>query len=362
MTTTDERGGMAEDTPRKGRRKWVLPVAVVVAAALVVFGVQRWRYLSTHESTDDAFVGGHMVPVLAKVGGYVASVGVAENQHVEQGDVLVQLDETELRQRVAQARAELAAAQAAVSSGTGIGQAQAQVQQAQRQREALTAQIEAARANANRAEKDLERTRGLAEKQIVSKQQLDAATAAAQAAEAAVQSLEQQRSAASAGVTTAQAGVRQAQARLEAAQTALDAAELQLSYAHITAPVSGQVSKRSVEPGQLLQPGQPLLTIVADTGVFVSANFKETQLSDLRSGQPVEISVDAYGGCDAEGEVLSLGGATGSQFALIPPDNATGNFTKVVQRVPVRIRVTQGCGADRPLRPGMSVVVHVSTG
>jgi membrane fusion protein, multidrug efflux system len=354
---------MAEETNGNGRRRrWLLPVLVVVAALVVGFGFKRWSYVTSHESTNDAFVGGHMVPVLARVGATVDDVRFVENQHVNAGDILVVLDTTELQQRVDQAAAELAAAQAAAGTTGSTGQAQAMVEEATRQREAMTARMAAAQATADRAAKDLERVRGLADKQIVSRQQLDAAEASLAEAGAMVQSLEQQRSAASAGISTARAGLRGAEARLESAKAGVASAKLQRSYARIDAPVSGTASRRSVEPGQLLQPGQPLATIVADSGVYVTANFKETQLSELRAGQRVIINVDAYPGCAARGEVQSLGGATGSQFALIPPDNATGNFTKVVQRVPVRISVLEGCGEDRPLRPGMSVVVHVNTG
>jgi len=202
----------------------------------------------------------------------------------------------------------------------------------------------------------------LADKQIISRQQLDAAQAAADAASANLVAAERQAAAAGGTVENAQAGTRLAQARLEAAKAARDNAALQLSYTKILAPMSGTVSRKQVEQGQLVQPGQPLFTIVSDSGVWVTANFKETQLSRIRVGQPVELDVDAYGGCVAEGVVESLSAATGAKFALIPPDNATGNFTKVVQRVPVRVKITKGCGSDRPLRPGMSVNAHVATG
>jgi membrane fusion protein (multidrug efflux system) len=299
-----------------------------------------------------------LVPVLAKVGGYVSDVAVSENEHVDQGQMLVQIDEAELKQKVAQAQADLTAAQASAGErGTG----QAQVNQAEHQQSAMEAQIEAARANATKADRDLERMQGLADKQIVSKQQLDAARAAAEAAHATVRGLEQQHSGATAGISGAQAGVRVAQARVQAAQVALDAAQLQLTYARVVAPVSGVIAKRSVEPGQLLQPGQPLMTIVADTGVYLTANYKETQLAHINPGSKVNFDIDAYGGCEAEGVVESISSATGSQFALLPTDNASGNFTKVVQRVPVRVRVTKGCGDGKPLRPGMSVEVHVTT-
>ncbi|MBK5188040.1 MAG: HlyD family secretion protein, partial [Gemmatimonadaceae bacterium] len=162
-------------------------------------------------------------------------------------------------------------------------------------------------------------------------------------------------------VQNAQAGVRLAQAKLQAQQAALDNAQLQLSYTEVTAPETGTISKKAVEVGQLVQPGQTMMSIVADTGTWVTANFKETQLNKMHVGQPVAFEVDAYPGCEAEGQVQSLSGATGARFALLPPDNATGNFTKVVQRLPVRIAITKGCGTNHPLRPGMSVVAHVDT-
>jgi membrane fusion protein (multidrug efflux system) len=201
----------------------------------------------------------------------------------------------------------------------------------------------------------------LAAKQIISKQQLDAAQTALQTAQATVSSLERQQAAATAGTQGARAGIDVAQARLQAAEAVLENARLQLSYSTITAPASGIIAKKSVNVGQLVQPGQPLLTVVSDTAVWITANFKETQLRNLRAGEPVELDVDAYPDCAARGSIESIGAATGSQFSLLPADNASGNFTKVVQRIPVRIGVATACGASRPLRPGMSVTVHVET-
>ncbi len=354
----DAAGGRA---PRS-RRRFVLPIVIVLALAGLAWALRTWHYNGTHESTDNAQVDGHIVPVLAKVGGYVTSVLVDENQHVSESELLVQIDTTELAARLAQADAELLATEAAAGGAGAPGQAQAQVATASGQQAAMEAQIAAARANEAKAVADLARMRELAAKQIVSQQQLDAAQAAADAQTATLRALERQATAAGASVTGAQAGVRFAQARVAAARAARENAALQLSYTHVTAPATGQVSRKQVEVGQLVQPGQPLFAIVSDTGVWVTANLKETQLSDVRVGQPVDLEVDAYGGCTAHGTVASLSAATGAKFALLPPDNATGNFTKVVQRVPVRIEVTRGCGTDRPLRPGMSVVAHVVTG
>jgi len=342
-----------------GRRRIVLGLVLLGALLGVGWGLKQWLYGRSHESTDNAQVDGHLVPVLAKVSGYVTAVNVAENDRVRADSVLVRIDEREYAVRLAQADADLAAARAQAGGRGVAGQAEAQVENAAGQRAALDANIGVARANAVKAESDLARVRELAAKQVVSKQQLDAAQAMADAARAQLLAAQRNASAAGAGVTNAEAGVRLAQARLAAAQAARDNAALQLSYTRVTSPVGGIVSRKQVEVGQLVQAGQPLLTVVSDTGVWVTANFKETQLSDLKVGQPVELEVDAYGGCTAKGKVESVSAATGAKFALLPPDNATGNFTKVVQRVPVRIAITEGCGKELPLRPGMSVAAHV---
>lgn len=341
-------------------RKRILPIVAILLLLGLGWFAKQWWYGRAHESTDNAQVDGHLVPVLAKVGGYVQAVNVQENDTVGEGKVLVQIDDAEYTVRLAQATADLAAARAAAGGGSGGGQAQAQVAAAAGQQGALQSQIRAAQAALDKANADLGRMRDLAAKQIVSSQTLDAAVAAQQSAEANLQALQRQAGAAGATVQSAEAGVRLAEARLASAQAARDNAALQLEYTRVTAPAAGVVSKKQVEVGQLVQPGQPLMTIVSDTGVYITANFKETQLSDLKVGQPVDIEVDAYG-CSAEGKVESLSAATGAKFALLPPDNATGNFTKVVQRVPVRIAVTKPCGRQQTLRPGMSVTVHVAT-
>jgi membrane fusion protein (multidrug efflux system) len=351
----------AEPDKPSTRKKIILPIAGVLALILLFWAFQKWSYGRSHQSTDNAQVDGHIVPVLAKVGGYVNTVTVSENDSVKAGQLLVQLDDDDYRVRLQQAQADLAAAEATGGGGGFSGQAQSQVQSATGQRAALDAQIGAARANANKADLDLARARELADKQIISKQQLDAAQAMAAVAHANLLAAERQAAAAGGTVNTAEAGVRVANARTMAARANAANAQLQLDYTHITAPASGEVSRKQVEVGQLVAPGQPLMSIVADTGVWVTANLKETQLAKIRPGQPVEFEIDAYGGCVGEGKVASVSGATGAKFALLPPDNATGNFTKVVQRVPVRIAVTKPCAGNRPLRPGLSAVDHVDT-
>jgi membrane fusion protein, multidrug efflux system len=353
----------AEDTSDESasNKKFVLPVVGVLVLLALFWAFNHWSYSRIHQSTDNAQIDGHIVPVIAKVGGYVKAVNAIENQPVRQGDLLVQLDDADYRLRLAQANADYLGAEAVSGGGGQSGQAEAQVLTASGQRAALDAQVLAARANARKAESDLARARELASKQIISRQQLDAAQATALSANANLVAAERQAGAATAGVSTAQAGVRMAEARSLSAKAIRDNAQLQLDYTRITAPASGVVAKKQVEIGQLIAAGQPVMNIVADTGVWVTANFKETQLAKIRPGQNAEFEVDAYGGCKGTGVVESVSGATGAKFALLPPDNATGNFTKVVQRVPVRIRVVRGCNDNRPLRPGLSVTVHVDT-
>ena len=351
----------AADTAPTGKKNRVLPVLILVALVALAWAGKTYIYGLSHQSTDNAQVDGSIVPVIAKVGGFVKALNVVENQHVKAGDVLMRIDDAEYAVRVAQADAELAAALAAAGTQGVDGQAEAMIRSAQSQRQVVDAQILSARAAQAKAAADLSRFKELVAKQIVSKQQLDAAQAAFDQANANLAVVERQANSATAQLSNAEAGSKLAQARLAGSRAMHENATLQLSYTKIDAPLDGTVSRKQIEIGQLVQPGQPLLTLVADTGVYVNANFKETQLATIRVGQAVEIEVDSYSGCNAEGKVQSLSAATGAKFALLPPDNSTGNFTKVVQRVPVRIQVTKGCGADRPLRPGMSVTAHVLT-
>lgn len=319
---------------KKGSRRTVFMIMGVVLLALLVFGVRRWWFGRSHVSTDNAQVDGHIVPILPKVGGFVAEVRVNENQNVKAGDTLVVLDDRDLRARLQQTEADLAALLATVSSRTRVGQAEAAVAQAQ--------------GNAVKARADLARIEPLAIQNVVSQQQLDAARAGATAAEAQLAS--------------AQAALVGADARVAAARASRDQAALQLSYTRVTAPSNGVVSKKAVELGQLVQPGQPLMTVVPLDDIWVTANLKETETADVTPGDSATITVDAYKGQDFCGHVESLSPATGAKFSLLPPDNATGNYTKVVQRIPVRIRLDcSKVDAAHPLRPGMSVVATIKT-
>ena len=315
-----------------GRKRTVFIIMGIVLLGLVAVGVRRWIFSLSHVSTDNAQIDGHIVPILPKVGGFVTEVRVDDNHQVQAGDALVVLDDRDYRARLAQAEADLGVALATVSNRARVGQAEAQVAQAQ--------------ANAEKAHADLERIKPLAEQDIVSKQQLDAAEATARAADAAL--------------AAAQAALVGADARVAAARAARDQAALNLSYTRISAPAKGVVAKKSVEVGQLVQPGQPLMSLVPLEDVWVTANLKETQIADVKPGDPAEFMVDAYPGIRFQGRVESLAPATGARFSLLPPDNATGNFTKVVQRLPVRVR-PDTVDPAHPLRPGMSVVVTIRT-
>src|SRR2546428_899797 len=316
-----------------GRRGTVFTIMGLVLLALVALGARRWIYGLSHVSTDNAQVDGHIVPILPKVGGFVTEVRIDENQKVKAGDTLVVLDDRDYKVRLAQADADLAVALAGVSNRARVGQAEAQVEQAQ--------------ANALKGHADLERVRPLALQEIVSKQQLDAVEAAARAADAAL--------------AAAQASLLAADARVGAARAARDQAALNLSYTRVIAPSSGVVSKKAVELGQLVQPGQPLMSVVPLEDVWVTANLKETETADVTPGDSADVTVDAYKGVHFRGHVESLAPATGAKFSLLPPDNATGNFTKVVQRIPVRIHLDSAPDPMHPLRPGMSVVATIKT-
>ena len=395
------------------RAKWLLlPILIIVIAG----GYAAWQYFSKWESTDDAQIEGHIHPVNAKLGGTVLSVSVQENQHVESGTVLVQLDARDYEVAVSQAAAELAAAQAVVlgaragvpiassAAGSQIISAEAIAERAKggvevADKELLAAQarfrlaqarVGEAQANSTKVTRDLDRMKQLIAKDEISQQQYDATVAGAEAARATVESAQAAVFEAEHGVAASQARVSQAraefqkaQAEAQAAQSApqqvtisraqaqsaearvqlakgtLDQARLNMEYTSVKAPVSGMVSKKTVEAGQVVQAGQPLMAIVPAKDIWVTANFKETQLADMHPGQPAAISVDAYGGRVYNAHVDSIAPATGAKFSLLPPENATGNYVKVVQRVPVKLVLDQGQDTEHQLRPGMSVLVKV---
>jgi membrane fusion protein (multidrug efflux system) len=343
------------------RRPAPLILAAVALLALGAWGWHRYQFSRVHVQTDDAQVDGHITPVSPKVQAFIARVLVEENQHVNAGDTLVVLDDRDLKVRLAQSEADLASALAAGGNRGRPGQARAQLSASEAEAQSATAAITSAEASYRKAGADLERIKGLAERQIVPPQQLDAAQAEYDAAAANLEAARRQAAAAGEQVNAFAAGVGAAQARVAGARAAVDNASLQLSYTVITAPSTGVIAKRNAEPGALVQVGQALMSVIPDRGVWVTANLKETDMADVSVGDSVRFTVDAYGGRTFTGHVESLSPATGARFALLPPDNATGNFTKVVQRVPVRIAVDEGADEAHPLRPGMSVVVTIAT-
>jgi membrane fusion protein (multidrug efflux system) len=367
--------------------KWLL---IPIALVLIVAGYAGWVYLSKWESTDDAQIEGHIHPVNAKVGGTVSTVSVGENQHVEAGTVLVQLDSRDYEIAVARAEADMAQAQAGVVAARGVELAGKELLAAEARIESAQARVREAQANATKTTRDLERMKQLIAKDEISQQQYDAAVSAADAARAAVESaqagvaqaqnevaaaraktmqsqaeLQQALAEAQAAqtapeqVTITKAQAQSAEARVQLAKAALDEARLNLEYTSIKAPVSGTVSKKTVEAGQVVQPGQPLMAIVPQEDIWVTANFKETQLAVMHPGQEGSVSVDAYGGRIYKIHVDSIASATGAKFSLLPPENATGNYVKVVQRIPVKLVLEQGEDPEHQLRPGMSVVAKV---
>jgi len=321
-------------------------IAILVAFALTGFTTQKWLYGRHHVSTDNAQIQGDVVPVLPRVSGFVASVRFRENQRVRAGDTLVVLDDRDLAAKLEQAEGDLAAAEAFAGAGHKVGQAEAQLA-------AARANVRQAEAAAWKARRDVERNRALEARGVISRQQLDDAEAAVRVADAQLQAAQDQ-------VANADAAGTLATARVAAARAARDQATLQLSYTRLLAPASGVVSRKDVEVGQLVQVGQPLMSVVPLDDVWVVANLKETEVENVATGDRVEIKVDSYPGRKFWGAVESLSPASGARFSVLPPDNATGNFTKVVQRIPVRIRIDGGSDAMHVLRPGMSVVAAIT--
>jgi membrane fusion protein (multidrug efflux system) len=364
MTTPDvalEAPASAPAATTTRRRPMPLIVGGVVAIALLGWGWHKYRFALAHVVSDNAQVDGHITPIAPKVQAFVAQVRVDDNMHVRAGDTLVVLDDRDLQVRLAQAEAEYASALAAAGSRSRAGQAVAQLAATEAQAQSYQAAVSSAEAQFRKAASDLERIRGLAAQKIVPAQQLDAAQAAYDAAQANLEAARRQAAAATSQVSASGAAVTAAEARVAGARAAVENARLQLSYTVITAPEGGIIARRAAEPGALVQVGQTLMSVIPDSGVWVTANLKETEITDVRVGDPVSFTVDAYPGREFTGKVESLSPATGARFALLPPDNATGNFTKVVQRVPVRIAVESGADPEHSLRPGMSVVVTIST-
>ena len=380
----------------KSRRRFII---IGVVAILVVGAVLFWWHSTFYEDTDDAQVNGHLIQISARIAGHVIKVNVDENQYVDAGTVLAEMDPKDFEVAVQQDEANLQSAEAAYeaarvnvpvinintgtnlrTAGVDVSTANAQVAQSEKQLEAAQAAVAQAQANNVKAQLDLERYTPLVEKDVISKQQFDAAVAAANGDKAALDQAQAQVLGSQDAVRIARDRVVQSQNSLKYAQTApqqvaiqkaradqaaaqveqaraeLEQAKLNLSYTKVVAPVAGIVTRKSVEVGQNVSVGQNMMTLVSLDDIWITANFKETQLDSMRAGQKVAITVDAYGGRKYDGKITQIGGATGSVLSLFPPENATGNYVKVVQRIPVRIDLTDPKqNSDHLLRPGMSV-------
>ena len=342
--------------PKRSLRKTLLMGALVAALALGTwYGHYYWTVGRFLVSTDDAYVGVHTATLAAKVPGYVAAVKADDNTRVHAGDVVATIDDGDYRIAVDAARANIATQAATIARiGKQVTAQQAAVAQAR-------AQVASAKANATRADLELQRQQQLAQQQYSSQQKLEQAQADRDQARAAVLGAEAAVEAADTNVAVLKAQQQEAARTLDQLQTTLAKAERDLSFTTIRAPFEGIIGNRAMQSGDYVQQGQRLASLVPLDDVYIDANFKETQLASLHPGQPVSIEVDALDGHAIAGTVESVAPASGSVFSLLPPDNATGNFTKIVQRIPVRIRVPAKVGAEEVLRPGMSVVVSVDT-
>jgi membrane fusion protein (multidrug efflux system) len=366
-TTPSPSAPAAVEAPRK--RSLVFPI---ILGLLVIggawFGITKYNHAQHHEETDDAQVESNISPAIPRVSGYISKIYVKDNQQVKKGDTLVKLDDRDLQIRLEQAQAALATARTnlnvARSSSTA---ATANIATSQAGISTINAQIEAAGVNLWRATQDYNRYANLIKDHSITQQQYEQALAQKQTAESQLKILQEQKNQATrsssavtsqTAATSTQIGV--ANAVIKQRQADVDDAKLNLSYTTITAPEDGLVSKVNVQAGQYVQAGQSLFSIVINKEIWVVANFKETQLNKMKVGQKVIIHADAFPGRDFEARLASYSPATGARFALLPPDNASGNFVKVVQRLPVRIEfVNPNDAALKQLRPGMNVDVDV---
>jgi len=370
---TPQKPSMAQTTqtsdqaPKKKNKIFPIILAILVIGG-GAFGISKYIHAMHHEETDDAQVDANISPVIPRVPGYVMEVRVKDNQEVKKGDTLMILDNRDLMIRLEQAEAALAAAQSSrgVASAT-TDASRANIASSQANVATVDAQIEAAKVNVWRASQDYDRYNNLIKDHSITQQQYEQALAAKQTAERQLRVLQEQKAAAGRQTTavTSQSNataqqVSVADATIKQREAEVENAKLNLSYSVITAPTDGRVSKVNIQPGQLVNVGQSLFSIVNDKTTWVTANFKETQLDKMKEGQKVIVHVDAFPGHDFEGRIASFSPATGARFALLPPDNASGNFVKVVQRVPVKIEFTNKNDKEvAALRPGMNVKADV---
>lgn len=359
---------MKTEQKKKLNLKFIVTISILVAIGLI-YGIYKFVHSLSHEKTDDAQIEANMSPIIPHVSGYINKVYVTANQSVKKGDTLLVIDNKDYLVQVEQAKANLAAAQSQVTvAEASIGSYQANVTTSNAQVNTAGGNIEAAKIKLWRAENDFKRYENLYANHSITTQQYEQALAEKQNAEQQLKILQSQQKASSgqrnAAVSQTKISEKQvtvAEANVKTAQAMLDAAQLNLSYTVITAPVEGQLSNVTLQPGQFVQPGQSLFYLVDNNTKWIVANFKETQLKKMRVGQKVGIDVDAYPGDEFEGHITAFSPATGAKFSLLPPDNATGNFVKTIQRLPVKIDFENTNDAEKlmRLRAGMNVEVDV---
>jgi len=342
-----------ENEPKKKPNK-VLPIILGVILVIgIIFGIKEYIYYGKHVDTDDAQIDGDISQVVARVGGYVDSIYFQENTHVDKDQVLVKIDDKDYKIKLEQAQA----AQTGASANINVGQSQIYANAANSS--SAKAQVASAAARLEKVKKDYDRYANLVKDGSVTQQQFDQAKADLEVAQATYRASQDEYKAAQEQVGTTRSQLNVTHTGVTQKQVDVDYAKLQLTYTVVRAPSSGVASKKNVQIGQLVQAGQTLFSVVNDNSIFITANFKETQLDKIRNGQKVNIDVDAYPDLKVEGTVFNFAPATGAKFSLLPPDNATGNFVKVVQRIPVKIKITGSKEDIAKLRPGMSVNVSV---
>jgi membrane fusion protein (multidrug efflux system) len=341
--------------PRRTRKIIIYTILLAVLITGLVYGYGLYVFGLSHTTTDNAQIDGHIDPVIPRVGGYVTVVKVNDNEMVKEGTTIIEIDPRELQIKLENAEAALATAQVA------LGTAEANQHNAEAALAVAQANVKTAQVARDKTSHDLARDRNLVAGGAITQQQFEATRGQAETAAAQLETTQRQVGVAQAQLEVARSGVEAARSTLAQRRNDVDFARLQLTYTKIAAPSSGRVSKKNVEVGQFVQAGQPLLAITEDSGIWVTANFKETDLEEIHPGEPVEIEVDGYPDVKFAGRVESIAAATGARFSLLPPDNATGNYVKVTQKIPVKIAITGGPTSDHPLRPGMSANVIVST-
>lgn len=342
---------MTEETPKKKMKKAPIILGGVLLIGAII-GLKEYIYYSHVETTDDAQVSSNISPVVARISDYVTQINFQDNQHVTKGQVLIKLDDKDLSIKEQQAEADMLTAQA------NVAVARANAASAQSMVATAKGEIDAAQVSLWKTTQDFERYGNMIKDGSVTQEQYDNAKAAKESAETQVDIAKKKYEATQKQYQVALANLNSVQSAIAVRQAALDYAKLQLSYATITAPVTGIASKRAIQLGQLIQAGSSLMAIVEDS-VWIDANFKETQMSDIKIGQNASVQVDALDGNEINGTISSFSGGTGAVFSLLPPDNAAGNFVKVVQRVPVRIALDTKSPFYKSLRPGLSVEVTV---